>query len=357
MLYRWRQIEHKKRLLLWRLYGWFCGLILCGSCFGSVSWASWNRVLFYFYVANKNYPGSISRSDQVMLYAYAYPWRGVFAVTYAIEFLCLTVAKLMVLDRMLDFMMLMTSINSSAAFWKRWASMWRIVMRVAVTGNIVGVCGNIAAAVYYQNVSNSFYAASASYASNTTLGDANGYNYFHSLADEQTRFAHSVASVQSVCEVTVLLLIVAAFLASGISCCRHVLHQLRQFDSGSLPSAAGNSLLQQLMATTGFVFVSFLLRSVFSTIYAAAYMLNDYENTTLKCPGTQWRCDPNCNNDYSHALQWINFTPQFQLIVVLISSPIALLVALWGMTSHSMRQTMRASASQKDMISLKQMSS
>ena len=35
-------------------------------------------------------------------------------------------------------------------------------------------------------------------------------------------------------------------------------------------------------------------------------------------------------------------TPEFQLIVVLISSPLALLVALWGMTSEQTLQHMRA---------------
>ncbi len=36
--------------------------------------------------------------------------------------------------------------------------------------------------------------------------------------------------------------------------------------------------------------------------------------------------------------QWLFYTPEFQLIVELISSPLTLLVALWGMTSkHTLR--------------------
>jgi hypothetical protein len=39
----------------------------------------------------------------MLLGAQSHSWRGVFVVTYAIEFHCLTTAKLMVLDRMSEF--------------------------------------------------------------------------------------------------------------------------------------------------------------------------------------------------------------------------------------------------------------
>jgi hypothetical protein len=39
-------------------------------------------------------------------------------------------------------------------------------------------------------------------------------------------------------------------------------------------------------------------------------------------------------------------TPEFQLIVVLISSPLALIVALWGMTNERTLQYMRSSRRQ-----------
>ena len=135
-----------------------------------------------------------------------------------------------------------------------------------------------------------------------------------------------------------LLLIVVSFLAAGIACIVRIKSTLAiakqlKIRPDSQSSISGKSLMQQLTYTTVFVFVAFLLRSVFSTVYAFAHLLNDYENTTVLCPGTQWRCDPKCNNVFSHMVQWMNFTTQFQLTVVLISSPIALLVSLWGMTS------------------------
>jgi len=41
----------------------------------------------------------------------------------------------------------------------------------------------------------------------------------------------------------------------------------------------------------------------------------------------------------------MDFTPQLQLSVVLISSPLALLVALWGMTSQRTLQLIAAGGS------------
>ena len=43
-------------------------------------------------------------------------------------------------------------------------------------------------------------------------------------------------------------------------------------------------------------------------------------------------------------LYWLEFTPEFQLSVVLISSPLAMIVALWGMTSDRTLQAMQSNS-------------
>ena len=45
-----------------------------------------------------------SRAARDLILAFSARWHAVFAVTYAIEFLCLSAAKLLVLDRMSDFL-------------------------------------------------------------------------------------------------------------------------------------------------------------------------------------------------------------------------------------------------------------
>ena len=43
------------------------------------------------------------------------------------------------------------------------------------------------------------------------------------------------------------------------------------------------------------------------------------------------------------------YTPEFESIIVLISSPLTLLVALWGMTSNATLQVMKTSGQERSM--------
>ena len=62
-------------------------------------------------------------------------------------------------------------------------------------------------------------------------------------------------------------------------------------------------------------------------------------------------CDPSCFNVFTHIAQWSANTPEFQVTVVLVSSPLTLLVALWGMTS---RQALHAMKSKEQEVPLRQ---
>ena len=90
------------------------------------------------------------------------------------------------------------------------------------------------------------------------------------------------------------------------------------------------------MGTAAFVFVTFLLRAVFSTMNALSSAL---QNVGANCPTY---CGIPCNNVWSLIAFWLVFTPEFQLTVVLISSPHALCFALWGMTDKRTLQLMRS---------------
>ncbi len=74
--------------------------------------------------------------------ALSHSWAAVFNVTYAIEFMCLSAAKLVALDRMST-----CAAGQDEVAMKRWAAGGRMVMAVVVLGNAVGLAANIAAAV------------------------------------------------------------------------------------------------------------------------------------------------------------------------------------------------------------------
>jgi hypothetical protein len=98
------------------------------------------------------------------------------------------------------------------------------------------------------------------------------------------------------------------------------------------------------VGTAAFVFVTFLLRAVYSTMFALANELQN-EGNFVNCPSGNI-CDASCFNVYRLMQLWILYTPEFQLMVVLISSPLAMIVALWGMTSDRTLQRMQSNRRQ-----------
>ena len=103
-------------------------------------------------------------------------------------------------------------------------------------------------------------------------------------------------------------------------------------------------MLLRIVGTSAFVFVTFLLRAVYSTMFALANELQNHGNR-VNCPSNN-PCDASCFNVYRLMQVWLFYTPEFQLIVVLISSPLAMIVALWGMTSDRMLQRMQSNRRQ-----------
>jgi hypothetical protein len=338
MLYLWWRMDEEGRLLVWSLYGRFCGLMACGSCFGAVTWAA--RMMDRMHLFNAN--DALSRGDRVQqmsLGALSYSWAAVFAVMYAIEFLCLSAAGLMVLDRMSDF-----AAGHDEGTRRRWAAGGRMVMAVVVLGNAVGLAANVAAAVHVQRAAEVASTASALFAANSPQLALESV----SLSQTELQLAVSISSVQSFCEVAVLLLIVAAFVVAGVACARVIRSRLLAVDRASASAAAVRELRRHVVVTTAVVFVAFVVRSVQSTMLAVARQLQDQER---RCPGVTNLCDPSCYNVFTHVHVWAGRTPEFQVTIVLVSSPLTLLVALWGMTS---RRTLHAMKSKEQEVPLRQ---
>ena len=314
---------------MWRLYGWFSGLMLCGSCFGAVAWGAWMQFLVLnFYIYN-NPSLNITNAQIYSITAQIQRWISAFIIMYAIEFLCLSAAKLMVLDRMIEF-----SMPKGDGTSRHLVVGGRVVMAAVVAGNTVGLCGSVSAIVYFQRTAEYYSAASAAFAVNKTTDG----NNLADLARQEVQLAISTQSLQQFCEVTVLLLIIIAFTVVGAACTRRINSQLLNVTAAA--AAAGKQLRRQILGTAAFVFVTFLLRSVYSTMFALANQLQDF-SARSSCPSANL-CDESCYNTYRLMQLWILYTPEFQLTVVLISSPLALFVALWGMTNERTLQLMQS---------------
>ena len=340
MFWRWWRMEEEDRPRVWVLYGWFSGLMCVGSVFGAVTWAAWMQVLVALFT-----PG-LSPAQAQSFTAQTQYWGAAFYVPYAIEFLCLSVAKLLVLHRMADF-----GVPKSDGLSRRLAVGGRVVMAAVVVGNAVGLCGNVAAAVLTKQVGDLDNAAAAAFAANNTQV---AYA-FVSQAEQKDTVADDAASVQQFCEVAVLLLIIVAFAVGGPACARRLSSEQQLHDDNPLVDAAyaaaaapaWRQVRRQIVGTAAFVFVTFLLRAVFSTMNALANVL---QTDGAACPTS---CGIPCNNLWTLIQYWLQFTPEFQLTIVLISSPLALLVALWGMTSERTLEYMRSSRGQMAAVLLR----
>jgi hypothetical protein len=335
MICLWRRMGEEDRERLWRLYGWFNGLMTCGSCFGAVAWAARMMDLVNDFKAY----GSPIDAEKASLAALSYSWHSASLVTYAVEFLCMCAAKLMVLDRMYGFV-------AAENVRQRWAEAGRAVMVAVVLGNAVELAANVAAAVHSQKAAEAASTASAYYAANNTKdGDK-----IDALGLHEVQLCYSIQSVQRFAEVAVLLLIVVAFAVAGVLCARILYTRVKPIgmDAGydAFIATVGSTLRLQMLGTTGFIFVTFLLRSVFSTMLAVALQLQDFGK---ECPGAKTFCDAHasCYTEFSHISSWMYFTPEFQQVTILISSPVAQLVALWGMTTKSTLHLMMTSKRDK----------
>jgi hypothetical protein len=133
-----------------------------------------------------------------------------------------------------------------------------------------------------------------------------------------------------------------SFLAAGILC-------IRRFFQGSqnLVSEVGrkNSKVQlRITVTVSTVFVTFLMRSVYAVALAASRRgrIATPFNINPQCaPTSSIFCD-SCQEVGLIVQSWLWLSPAFSFTVFLLSSPVTILVSLWGMTTDSVLQTLKS---------------
>ena len=188
---------------------------------------------------------------------------------------------------------------------QRFEAQGRVLLLVVTFGNVVGLCSNIAASVYTARAASYSDAAAAAFNADNA---AEGMR-LSQLVNPSFNLADIAQSVQQFCEVVVLLIIIVAFTVVGVAFARVANHALRNLKlaaagdreaagadcvfansmkecntiaaaridefssmrSGSesvrLAAAAGNKgrkLWWQVVLTVTVVFVTFLLRAIYS---------------------------------------------------------------------------------------------
>jgi hypothetical protein len=138
-------------------------------------------------------------------------------------------------------------------------------------------------------------------------------------------------------EVSEPILIIVAFVVVGVTCARRLNNDLPPINVDGAASA--RQLRLHIVGTAAFAFVTLLMRAVYSTMFALCNELQDIDGPCNKF------CDAACSTTHTPTLS--NGLPtRPSSSWVLISCPLALLVALWGMTSERTLQLMQSNRRQ-----------
>jgi len=350
MFARWWRLDEEGRQGVWRLYGVFTAFMCIGSCVGAAAWAV-NMVSSKAFYTFGRYVYSVSFGGPNNVYTpvelasmakYSQVSIAAFQLLYSVEFLCLSIVKLFVLDRMEDFFVELRD-------KERWAKAGRVVMTLVVAGGVVGTGGNIVSVV------SRLQAAGFANSAESALAAQNFLQAFPLVQKfaESVESAVKAQSIQEFSEIAVLLILIAAFVVVGVMCARRVDSSLALMTPHA--SAKAKYMRRQIVVTVVVVFVTFLLRSTYTSMIAIASALQDSGRYCASICSILPQ--ENCLipfNMYTHMYFYLFYSPEFQLLVVLISSPLALLVALWGMTSgrtlHAMRESRRQMESIRSMM-------
>ena len=203
----------------------------------------------FFYPVSK-VPATGFTPDEVQLYyARAYLWSAAFLLLYAVEFFCLSAAKLMVLDRVQDF----AAVGSDGSISGR-SKLGRVVMGIVVVGNFVGLGCNIASASFFKQTADLRLRAAAAYSSNSSAAASD----LIALSKQKSQIGDTTASVQyfsevapahlaraiacsktfhSPLQVAVLIVIIIAFAVVGVTSARLIRSALRRLQLAASQSS------------------------------------------------------------------------------------------------------------------------
>jgi hypothetical protein len=157
--------------------------------------------------------------------------------------------------------------------------------------------------------------------------------------------------VQLICEVVLLALLIAVFVLTGIVCIRRILALVISPTDTNLKQNR-RVMLRQISSTVLVIFVSFLLRIVYAILTASTNVwqsqnltpqqLQVFLATDVTDPAelvsTLHFISPASDLNCLFLAVFLEKYPEFQISVVMLSSPVTLLVALWGMTTLQARK-------------------
>ena len=344
----------------WRQLGLFSGMVCVGSVAGAVAWGVNMQALVLFYEP------AVSRRQRYTLVASAYRLETVFLIFYSFEFLCLIMCKIMLLGRLATnaAQSSQADVTEMSGVRRRWLTVsgralpkvYRVTAGAVVVGGVVGMVADSVAGAYEVQLAGLLdqAAAACDFAGNDTNSSLALLNAANAISTK----AGTAVSVQSSSEALTLLLVSIAFfvIVSWSVALFRMLERVaaRMLVSvnnsrGMPPSEADAARTvadtmqtaaveqrRRLTASCVIVLITFPARAAFDLLQAYA-SFNDPFNPACG------PCEP-CQSTQVLIAAWLSFTPEFQPIVVAVSTPSTLTMSLWLLTKAVARARLIAVA-------------
>jgi hypothetical protein len=320
MFWHWWKFDQGFKLLVWQHYGRFTLLMVAGSFFGILSSLCFMQTFVFNYEANIKYKGFVRdfQAEIQRAYAASGAWQSAYFVFYSLSFAALHTAQLMIIHRVIGF-------SDILPFGVSIRDGTRFVIGFVTVGNFIGFCGYVAAAWFSGRAASLNAQAADAWEADPDPVNSTRFADISVEYGQEYRKQAVAESVKRFSEVSVLLMIILTFTVSGVLAMRRL--RAAQ-DSRASTAAFAKKLRLKVVATIAVVFCTFLLRACLSIMLAVSGALANFDAECKLCS--------TCFNMYTNMTVWIHFTPEFETLIILISAPLASLVALWGMTSERM---------------------
>jgi hypothetical protein len=328
---------------------------MCAGCVaGAISWIAEMQTTSFAYQSGVS---DISSQESYSLLAASNRWNAVYAIFYPFEVVLLIIPKLMMLRRLTEyathFMRGQLDGGSSRIrfIWRVLPRIHRVLEYAAVSCSLAGMAALFVSCAYAVQAAQ--LGDQAVVACDTDGNDTNSSITLSSQASIIATASATAESVQYIFEALTLLLLSLTY-AMIVPICTSTYRLAEKLASQALEmhlsvgdKSSANQRPESMVAILddtmhaaaeqrrNLVIACMLVLSTFS-LRASFDFLNAYSGFLAPLNADCATCDP-CQSDRYLIQQWIEVTPEFQAIVVALSSPLALSFSLWMITSAHTR--------------------
>jgi hypothetical protein len=276
-LYKCKCMTEMERKRIWNQYLLFACLIAAGGLLGATAWLSYMTSLSANFKGQKLFKAGPQFSlETTRAYAETYLWLGIFHFFTPLTFGCLTVSKLLVLDRMLKFNSrdLQDGVKSQLERFLKFSMRALMFLNFSVIAAAWTSMGFWIRSYQLQNE------LADQYSNNVPKPDA-------TAVQEMTASARRSAVAYAAAELIVLLALASSFLVFGGICVlrltevgKRLASVAASVNSNSSPaantliahaSAVHRSLWIRVFCTVLSVFCSFIIRCVYNAMYVSSH--------------------------------------------------------------------------------------